>query len=52
MYNGSGNEAFLALVALLGINLRSVNTVISSTPAATNLSFIISNLLTHFNFVQ
>jgi len=54
MYNGSGNEAFLALVALLGINnLRAVNTVISSTPAAsTNISFIINYLKTHFNFVQ
>ena len=53
-YNGLGNGAFLAVVADPRIsNLRVVNTLISSTPAAsTNLSFIISNLLTHFNFVQ
>jgi len=41
-------------VALLGINnLRAVNTTISSTPvASTNNSFIINDLLRHFNFVQ
>jgi hypothetical protein len=49
-----GNGAFLAVVAVPRIsNLRVVNIVISSTPAAsTNNVFIISSLLTLFNFAQ
>jgi hypothetical protein len=49
-----GQWAFLALVALPRINnLRAVNIVISSTPAAsTDISFIINYLLMYFKFVQ
>lgn len=53
-YNGSGNEALLAVVAVPGIsNLRVINTPNSSTPAASpNISFIINYLQAYFNFVQ
>ena len=37
-YNGSGNGAFLAVVAVRRINkLRAVNILISSTPAASTI---------------
>jgi len=37
-YNGSGNGAFLAVVAVPRINnLRVINTLNSSTPAASNI---------------
>jgi len=51
---GSGNGAFLAVVAVPRINkLRVINTANSSPPVSSaNISFIINNLLTQFNFVQ
>ena len=49
-----GNEAFLAVVAVRGINnLRAVNTLDSSTPAAsTTISFSINSLQRKQDFVQ
>ena len=52
-YNGSGNGAFLAVVAVPRINkLRVINTLNSSTPAASTMSFIINRLQTHRFFDQ
>jgi hypothetical protein len=52
--NGMGNGAFLAVVTVPRINnLRAVNMVISSTPAASTNNFVYYQLLAYnFNFVQ
>jgi hypothetical protein len=53
-YNGIGNDAFFAPLAIRRINnLCAVNTLNSSTPVASiNISFIIMHLHTRLNFVQ